>query len=916
MGIYKTRGEQGRAAMLAFGLVSVSVAALGQVGANVGGVIRDNSGAVVPSATVTVTNTNSGASQTLMTGPEGNYRAVNLPPASYEITAAAAGFSAAKKVVMLIVGTDSAVDFTLDVAGAIEQVQVVGVAPALVETTKSAPESITTDQQLADLPVLNRNFLVIAQLMPSSASIQNMGVTTRFATTIFGGVADQRNGYTTIIDGAPIDDATWGSPVINMSQDAIQEFLVYRNQFDAQYGHAMNAVVNVVSKSGGNDFHGTVYYFGRDQALAARNAFATIKPPYSQTRAGATFGGPLFKGWHFFSSFEYLRTSTAAIVALPPSNPFAPQQNGNYPYTSNEKEGDVKVDHNFSNTNTFYARYAYDKQYLPSGGPPNAQGTYIDNSIAHSLVLEDNWIVAPNKVNTLRYTFLHHNLFTLPANYDLGISYLDYSFGQNTVDPQYFPRTNNYLTDTFFVNTPRHNIKFGGDLTKAYSTYGAHYYEHGTFSFTTDLPFDINNPATWPISFVQETPGNFSVREWLIGGFIQDDWRVLPRLRLNLGLRYDLDTNLRDNHFYSSLLQNPAFPAISAFVSPNRGNDYFGGLQPRLGLAYDVTGNGVVVVRAGFGLYTTRNRPWFNEQAEQQTFGASVRITNPSQLMFFPNIPAVLNNQSLASYVAAGGPRTIDILANNFKLPYSLNGTAGFAAKLNNSSSLSVDYVHDHSLHELGTYDANLPATGVLGATNPRPVPQYGQVGVLFSGGEAWYDALEVQYRTQVKGLQSLVVAYTYSRSMLNGVTFYSTYDGTQRTPDQYGYNPTNTPERLSLQFTSVMLPGKFQLSGSFQGVSGPPLTVSAGFDLDGDQNTSGDRPRGLPPTVGDGDVGGQLALINAFRANPCSFVYYPTVPCTAKPQPPISASLLKLFAVDSLSNCKKISVAIKSFLA
>jgi hypothetical protein len=137
---------------------------------------------------------------------------------------------------------------------------------------------------------------------------------------------------------------------------------------------------------------------------------------------------------------------------------------------------------------------------------------------------------------------------------------------------------------------------------------------------------------------------------------------------------------------------------------------------------------------------------------------------------------------------------------------------------------------------------------------------------------------------------------------MINGVTFYSTYDGTQRTPDVYAYNPTNTPERLSLQFTSVMLPGKFQLSGSFQGVSGPPLTVSAGFDLDGDQNTSGDRPRGLPQTVGDGDVGGQLAIINAFRANPCSFVYYPTVPCTAKAQPPIPASLLKLFPVDSLS--------------
>ena len=160
--------------------------------------------------------------------------------------------------------------------------------------------------------------------------------------------------------------------------------------------------------------------------------------------------------------------------------------------------------------------------------------------------------------------------------------------------------------------------------------------------------------------------------------------------------------------------------------------------------------------------------------------------------------------------------------------------------------------------------------------------------------GQSWYNALEVQYRTsKLKGFQNVSASYTLSKSIIDGVTWYSTFSGTDRFKDDYAYNPTNTPNNLSLTWTTVMLPGKVQLSGAFHAVSGPPMSVSAGFDLDGDGNTAGDRPRGLPETVGYGDVAGQLALINAFRANPCGYTYSSDVKCTAKALGPISASLL-----------------------
>ena len=337
------------------------------------------------------------------------------------MTGEAPGFGTNKQTVTLTVGADVTIDFALGVAGVAESVTVTGEAAALVETTKSAPKSVIDDTQLADLPVLNRNFLVVAQDMPGAASTSNMLTTNRFSVTKFGGVADQSSGFTTLIDGAAIDDATWGAPVINMSQDAIQEFTVFRNQFDAQYGHALNAVVSVATKSGGDQIHGTAYYFGRDADLNARNAVATIAPPYTNLRAGATMGGPIKKGkTHYFGSVEYLDIHTAGIEALPVTNPFAASENGNYPYKSFEKNGDFRFDHSFSDTNTFFARYAYDHFTNPSGGPSNAQSTYTDDSRAHSLVLEDNWVLSPTMVNTLRYVFLHHDLSTLPGNYNAG----------------------------------------------------------------------------------------------------------------------------------------------------------------------------------------------------------------------------------------------------------------------------------------------------------------------------------------------------------------------------------------------------------------------------------------------------------------------------------------------------------------
>jgi hypothetical protein len=213
--------------------------------------------------------------------------------------------------------------------------------------------------------------------------------------------------------------------------------------------------------------------------------------------------------------------------------------------------------------------------------------------------------------------------------------------------------------------------------------------------------------------------------------------------------------------------------------------------------------------------------------------------------------------------------------------------------------------IHDHSAREVGVHDLNLPAAPAIIATSnaalypatPRPVAAFGQFGSIFNGGEARYDALEMQLKSRpARYFETVQVSYAYSRSIMNAVPYYSTYEGTQRTPDNYSYNPTDTPQNLSVAFETKRLPGGFHYSSIFRGLSGDLFATTAGIDLDGDSNTTGDEPRGLPQYVGRGDVTGQLNIINAFRANPCSFIYYNGVVCTAKAStgPAITASQLK----------------------
>jgi Carboxypeptidase regulatory-like domain/TonB dependent receptor-like, beta-barrel len=846
-------------------------------GASVGGVVTDETGAVLPGVTVTITHVANGRTIVMTTEDQGGYRAVALQPGDYRFDVERSGFMPETRLVTLLVGANPVLDFTMRIAG-VESRTTVRAAIPLVEVGRSQPSSAITKAEIDALPVFGRNFMVLAQLLPGSAPIAT--TVGRFAVTKFGGPADQRSGYTTLIDGGDIDDAQWGSPTINVGQDAVQEFKVFRNQFDAQYGHALNAVVSVATRSGTNQPSGTAFYFGRDRALNARNFFASSKPPFSEYRLGGSFGGPLVRDrTHVFGTYERDRVDTVRIIALPPSNPFARENNGTFPARTENQTGILRLDHRIRPTHGLALRYGFDRQEsLRAGEGVSSDTSQVDiRNRSHSLVFEDTWTPRQSMANAFRIHVLDHTLGTTPRSTDAGIRRPSGTIGQTNSDSQVLPQTKATLFDVLYRHTARHDFKFGGEASIGIQDNDSHVLEYGLWEFQTDAPFDPNNRSTWPIAFSQQKATVVTYRSREAAAFAQDDWRLNRRVTLNLGLRYDVDFNLRLNGFYGQLLADPIWAGLDRFVRGDRGSDT-NNLQPRIGATWDARGDGRLVVRGGWGMYVTRNRPWYQLRSMNQFTSSVIRITDATRMGFFPDVTAVLGGRTLDQVFASTASRQIGtLIPDDFVHPYALNTTAGVGWQINDVTALDVDYVHSYANHQVGMTDRNLPPTG---PANPRPVQQFGQVLTLENYSRSWYDALESQFRTQLGSRGTVHASYTLSRSYLDGVDFFLTTRGTQRTPHERGYNPSDQRHNLTIAGT-LTLPWSTELSGVARLISGSPIKVQSGVDLDGDTIITGDLPPGIPITVGRERVQESQTAIDALRAS--------------RNLPPISDSLLKL---------------------
>jgi hypothetical protein len=240
-----------------------------------------------------------------------------------------------------------------------------------------------------------------------------------------------------------------------------------------------------------------------------------------------------------------------------------------------------------------------------------------------------------------------------------------------------------------------------------------------------------------------------------------------------------------------------------------------------------------------------------------QLASPAVLVEDPARLRRYPDIAAIL---------AGGAPRQLGtVIGDDFVQAYALTSTGGVQWQ-HGRGDVTVDIVHSSATHQTGFTDRNLPAAGPIGAANPRPAPQFAQVSMLENFTDSWYDALETQFHFRLPRAGRLQASYTLSRTYLDGVDFFNTPRGTQRTPRERGYSPSDQRHNLAAAI-SGFLPWRIEAAAVVKLVSGSPMTVQAGFDLDGDRSAAGDRPAGLETTVGRSHVAESLRVIDAFRA-------------------------------------------------
>src|SRR6266550_1686071 len=796
------------------------------------GVVTDDSGGVLPGVTVTIKQVSTGIERTTVSDANGLFRAPALQPGPYQVTSELQGFKTDLKSLTLTVGDVAEIRVSLGVGVLSETIQVVASAMQ-VDTTKSDLSGVVSEKQLAELPVLNRGFVGLAQLLPGGGPSRSGDA--RFGIqTAFGG-SNVRSMYTMQIDGSDLDHSRYGT-----------------------------AVVNVLTRSGTNDWHGLGSYYGRDDSLNARNTFATTKPPFDSTRFSGTFGGPIIKNKaHFFGSVERLRQNSVQIIALPASNPFASTWNGVYGNANNETTVDGKVDYQVNSRHMVKVRYLYDDLAQPSEYTLAEQ--YINK--AHDLAGTWNWNLSSSMLNTVYFGYLDQDTLRFQSTPDAQVVRPSFTAGRSPNLPQGFPRKRWRMNETFFWTPGRHAVKFGTRTAFEILNYAADYYGAGVWEFSTDLPLNPANPATFPFRYTTgsgpETK-EYHNTEW--GLFAQDDWKVNQRVTLNLGLRYDFDTNLRSNDFIAQLVADPAFAGLSNLVKSPRGNDY-AHLQPRLGFAWDTQGTGRLVVRGGWGLYAVRNRPWFNIRGQVVSSQFTAEVTNPALLQAFPDRTAVLGGKSIGDYIKTAGGRALYLPGDNLDLPTVNNLTLGFAKVLFANTTLEVDVIHQKQSHLQTGHDANLPAVGPL-ATHPRPYPQFGTVTLIDGTTTSWYDALQTSFKSRHRSA-TFQVSYTLARSISDG-----TNDNANTSTDPwhtFGNDDRGLDEndrRHALSWSSIFpLPYGMQVSAIVSLHTGNPWDITAGQDLNGDGINS-DRPAGLVKDAGGWANETNLAVVNAYRAS------------------------------------------------
>jgi hypothetical protein len=811
-----------------------------QTTSTITGTVRDQAGAVVAGAKVTARHVETNLTRDSESDSQGRFVFPELRVGEYELRAEQSGFKpTVRKGVNLTIGETAAINLVLEVQVGQYEVDVTDVTP--VNTQTSELSYLVSERAIRELPLNGRNFTDLALLQPGVIAFRQRdggSVVAHGLGMTINGQDIRSNVY--LLDGTLLNDFTNGpagsAASTTLGTETIREFRVEANSYSAEFGRNYGGQINAISKSGGNQFHGTLYHFLRNDNLDARNFFDRQplgKPEFKRNQFGGTLGGPVRRDQtFFFFGYEGLRERlgrtigtfvpdlnarqgilpSGSVTVSPVIKPYLdqfPLPNGpniagglaNYFFRFNQQLdqdfAQARVDQHLGTNQQVFARYTFDdgEQFLPTDFPQFPRSFLSRNQFA---TVEHQWVISPRTINTARFG-LSRTRIGQDVQANLSTNLPPFVPGRRSIGnidiggiPRFGPQVsvNVQLVQNVFsfseglVHTRgKHLLKVGSLIERYQDNMVNPTFSLGIYRFA-DLSSFLRNI---PRQFEGLTPAAQFDRYWrftLFGFYAQDDVKVHPRLTLNLGLRYEVATMPEDIYGRDVSLRNLSDARVTP--GPLSQNPTYKNISPRLGFAWDLTGSGKTSLRGGYGRYfNTNNQQNLIVTVTNPPATPRVVILNPT----FPNPPFERDD--------ARALRPIEWALKNPNLHvYNLS----LQRQLWFETIVTVGYAGSRGVHLLRNTDINTPiptrladGTYFFPFNAPRPNPNFGVIELKKSDGDSWYNALIFEVRKRFSQGVDFQSSYTFSRTIdtTQASTFFS--DATNATvsalPEPPGLN-------------------------------------------------------------------------------------------------------------------------------
>ena len=867
--------------LLLGGVLAVSLARNASAQTSTGsirGYVTDSSGAALEGARVTAVSTLNGTQRDVTTQAHGFYAILGLTPGEYDVTARQIGMAPQKIHVRVLIGEVFPLDLKL-ATSAIQIEAVSVVAASGVETRTSEVATNVTRQQVERLPLSDRNFLDLVQLAPGT-SIQNGGPNDTRKTFAAGALpADNVNVF---IDGTSYkndltaggvagQDASRGNP---FPLNAIQEFRVITQNYKAEYQKASSGIITATTKAGGTKWEGSAFFYGQGKGLLATDSLpcATAtpsspcppqpKPDYARYQAGVSFGGPIVRDrLFFFGSYEGNYQNRASTVAFAETTHVAPgqypafdslnlsQYAGQFtkPFRSTLAFGKLTYVLTPAQSLEFSVNGRHETDILDFGGATTFLGANnirndVNTAIAKHRYVSGNWL------NEAMVSFQHYRRNPTPTNPDL-ISrvYLNDIAG---CCPTYALLGGSQSVQDYTQNrlTLRNDVSYSGlqwagqHVIKAGASIDfAHYHIIKDNNGNPQFKYFVTDSFAFPReAFMGAGNPDFATTNHQVGAYLQDDWNPTQRLQVNLGIRWDYESDMIDNGYVTPLGVKAALDTVvpsKYFTDGTQRPPFYGAFQPRVGFSYVLDEGGRWTVFGGFGVYYDRDL--YDNVAIIEQYNTQ----HPNYNFFFFQNPAdsaagkvrwnnsYLSKQGLSGLLASGqtGLPELELVADDTKPPKSKQWSFGVRRLIGNYA-VSATYTGVRSDHGFTymCYNAFRTATGAqpVNCFNP-PAP--GLTGKVFLSSDAvqtWYDAVYLQAQrgyTQASHWGA-GLTYTWAKGTQNGGDLFS-FD--YRFPTDYPHYPAPGVQRNSIVGNWIVdVPLGIQFSGLLTLGSGVPFQI------------------------------------------------------------------------------------------